>query len=204
MMISDPRLPPPLPLALAEMVPPPSLFVHPSELHGQKHVARVLVHGLRLAKLTGNESEMPRLWASIYAHDLAREHDGTCMLHGRNAADRLDHMPEVIALYRRAGVTVDDLPAVKFAVSHHVGAPEPDRDHPLWSLTALLKDADGLDRVRLGDLDPSYLRFPETPAQIPFAERLFAETNFTLAPGPDYFERLWPIALDLMEGFRRC
>lgn len=55
----------------------------------------------------------------------------------------------------------------------------------------LLKDADGLDRVRLGDLDPSYLRFPEARDMVGFAEDLYCATNGKFPPSPDYFERLW-------------
>jgi hypothetical protein len=41
----------------------------------------------------------------------------------------------------------------------------------------LLKDADALDRVRLGaweTTDPKQLRHPPTPAVIPFAAELYA------------------------------
>lgn len=43
---------------------------------------------------------------------------------------------------------------------------EVSREHPHWPLIALLKDADGLDRVRLGDLDPRYLRYPESRGMV--------------------------------------
>lgn len=58
----------------------------------------------------------------------------------------------------------------------------------------MLKDADGLDRVRLRDLDPGYLRHPRAVAMVLFAERLFEETDGRLEPGDDSFERLWPVA----------
>jgi hypothetical protein len=56
---------------------------------------------------------------------------------------------------------------------------------------ALLKDADGLDRVRLGDLRPEWLRHDEARAMVVFAQRLYEETNYALKPGRDYFGRLW-------------
>ena len=52
----------PILLPLREIVPTPSLFLRNSETHGQKHVARVMVHGFRLLALTGNEEEAGRLW----------------------------------------------------------------------------------------------------------------------------------------------
>lgn len=44
---------PPIALPLSELAPPPSLFTHASTLHGQSHVARVLVHAFRLIEETG-------------------------------------------------------------------------------------------------------------------------------------------------------
>ena len=54
----------------------------------------------------------------------------------------------------------------------HSAPKEVSRDHHYWPLIALLKDADGLDRVRLGDLDPRYLRNVEAKAMAPFAQNL--------------------------------
>jgi len=34
-------------------VPPPALFAHPNRIHGQSHVARVMVHAFRLLEATG-------------------------------------------------------------------------------------------------------------------------------------------------------
>jgi hypothetical protein len=42
-------------------------------------------------------------------------------------------------------------------------------------MTSALKDADGLDRVRLGDLDPRYLRSPQGRDMIAFVQGLFEE-----------------------------
>ena len=61
-----------VPIADRELIPPPSLFWHPSLLHGQAHVARVLVHAFRLVEATGFTEETSRLWAAVYLHDIAR------------------------------------------------------------------------------------------------------------------------------------
>jgi hypothetical protein len=71
-------------------------------------------------------------------------------------------------------------------------------------LTALLKDADGLDRVRLGDLDPRYLRHEQARSMVGFAERLYAHTEGSLRPSPDYFARLWPAVLRLLSPAGDC
>ena len=59
----------------------PLLFTHAGTLHGQAHVSRVMVYAFRLIAATGWIEEAPRLWASVYLHDLARTHDGLCYRH---------------------------------------------------------------------------------------------------------------------------
>jgi hypothetical protein len=137
------------------------------------------------------------LWASVYLHDLARTHDGRCEEHGQQAMQRLAQMIDVRALFERAGVRDSDYPSIETAVIYHCRSQELDRSHPHYELTALLKDADALDRVRLNGLNPAFLRHEVSRQMVPFAEELFARTNTVLAPGPDYFARLWPVALDI-------
>jgi len=180
-----------VPVPDAELVPPPSLFAHQSALHGQAHVARVMVHAFRLVEATGFTDETPRLWAAVYLHDIARTHDGTCQRHGADAWARLATLPDVRALFARAGVKDGDHPAIAAAVTVHCKG-EPPPHHPHRRLMALLKDADGLDRVRLGDLDPRYFRHPQTAGMVGFAERLLDETDGLIDAGPGYWSRLWP------------
>jgi len=181
----------------AEMVPPPQLFLHGSTLHGQAHVARVLVHALRLLEATGQEELTPQLWAAVYLHDVARRHDGVCRRHGRDAWARLAGLPLVEERLRRGGVALVDYPAIEYAVSVHSDG-EPVPSDPNYPLAALLKDADALDRVRLGDLDPGRLRYPEARAMAGFARRLYGETDGSLTVGPDYFAQLWPRAMGML------
>ena len=180
-----------IPLPDADMVPPPELFLHRSYLHGQAHVARVLVHALRLIEATHAEEEAPRLWAAVYLHDIARRHDGGCKRHGADAWARLASLPDTQALLARGGVRPEDHPAIEAAVMRHCNG-EPSPGEPHFRLMALLKDADGLDRVRLGDLRPEWLRHDEARTMVDFAQRLFNETYRQLETGPDYFGRLWP------------
>ena len=155
---------PPLELPLRELVPPPSLFTHASTIHGKAHVSRVMVHAFRLIAASGWIDEAPRLWAAVYLHDLARTHDGVCHRHGADAMRKFENLPHVRELFVRGGVTDDDYPVIHTAVVHHSVPKELDQHHPHWRLTSLLKDADALDRVRIGDLDPSYLRNPAAQA----------------------------------------
>jgi hypothetical protein len=192
-------LPIPVALALRDIVPPPELFAFRSELHGQKHVARVMVHAFHLLHATGAADEGRRLWAAVYIHDLARTHDGRCERHGADACKRLRASPTIQAAFIRGGVTDADYDAIEIAVTTHSRG-ELERTDPHWRLTALLKDADGLDRVRLGDLDPQRLRHPEAREMVAFAERLFTETSYRIPAAPDYFERLWPEALRILKS----
>ena len=63
--------------------------------------------------------------------------------------------------------------------------------------TSLLKDADGLDRVRLGDLDQRYLRHPQA-LEVGYAQTLFAETNGRIQIGSGHFMALWPEAVRIL------
>lgn len=186
-----------IPVPDEDMVPPPGIFRHPSSLHGQAHVARVLVHALRLVEATDAVEETPRLWAAVYLHDIARRHDGSCRRHGADAWARLASLPDVQALFTRGGVLPEDHPAIEAAVTRHCNG-EPLKSEPHYRLMALLKDADGLDRVRLGDLKPHWLRHDAARTMVPFAQRLYAETNDALKPGPDYFARLWSEAVRIL------
>ena len=188
---------PPISLPLEQLVPPPSLFTHQSLLHGQAHVARVMVHAFRLIAATGWTEGAPRLWASVYLHDIARVHDGLCYRHGGDAMKKLDSLPEIRELFARGGVEDDDYAAIHTAVVHHSLPRELDRAHAHWRLTSLLKDADGLDRVRLGDLDARYLRNAESRGMVEFAETLFAETNGRVPVGDSHFATLWSEVLRL-------
>lgn len=188
---------PPIALPLSDLVPAPSLFTHRSTLHGQAHVARVMVHAFRLIAATGWTEEAPRLWAAVYLHDLARTHDGVCHRHGGDAMRKLETLPHLREFFARGGVQCDDYPVIHTAVVHHSLPKELDRDHPHWRLTSLLKDADGLDRVRLGDLDPRYFRNPQAREMVGFAKALVDETDSVVPAGDSHFAELWPEAVRL-------
>jgi hypothetical protein len=193
------RLVNPIPLPLEEMLPPRDLFTHQSRIHGQKHVARVMIHAFLLLERIGRPEEKPALWAAAYLHDLARTHDGRCHEHGANALGKLAAYPELQALFARGGLDPAWMPAIETAVTRHSRPAELAESHPHRRLTALLKDADGLDRVRINDLNPAYLRFPESRELADFAQRLHDETEYALEADGDVLARMWPIAEKLLE-----
>ena len=156
-----------------------------------------MVHAMRLVEATGRQVHGPRLWASVFLHDLARTHDGVCHRHGADAAQRLRDEPALQQRLAEAGLIAADYPAIEAAVTAHSAPKEVAGEHQHWPLIALLKDADGLDRVRLGDLDPRYLRNPEAKAMVPFAQALFDATDGIIATGPAHFEELLAAATRL-------
>lgn len=183
-------------------VPLPEYFRHRSALHGQAHVARVMVHALRLIEATGWEHEAARLWAAVYLHDLERTHDGQCLRHGANAVARWEKQLPLQLHIMSGGVAESDYAAIALAVEVHClpNTEEPPHDHPYWPLVALLKDADGLDRVRLGDLDPSCLRLPPSLTMIEFAQQLYDVTNGAIPEGADHFAELTVAANEILSG----
>jgi hypothetical protein len=150
-----------------------------------------------LLDLVEAPAEAPRLWGAVYLHDVARTHDGRCHQHGTNAIKRLDELPDTRALFRLAGIRPEDDEAVATAVKFHSLPEELMENHPHRRLTALLKDADGLDRVRLGDLDPYRLRFPVSRTLVGFARVLYEKTQYSVVPGRTLFPSVWEVAQTL-------
>ena len=144
----------------------------PSDLHGRGHTARVMVWAAVLTR--GTEWFEPVVWAAA-CHDLRREDDGDDPEHGfRAGAWVRTHLSQMLR------DPPADLELIARACDWHVC---PDRrsewEHPtLW----LLKDADGLDRVRLGDFDKRFLRHEEARRRVADAERLFEATARTQGP----------------------
>ena len=112
------------------------------------------------------------LMAAALIHDLARRHDGYCTEHGSWAAKTKRAIAEKVLL--GFPLPEDEWASVAGAVTAHSRSDPPARYRP-GSLTALLKDADGLDRVRLYEApDPVYFRHSFTADYIDFAWELLA------------------------------
>ena len=82
-------------------------------------------------------------------------------------------------LFHQIGLTDKDLKKVEIAVTMHSLTKELDKNDSAYLVTAILKDADALDRIRLGehDLDIRYLRFPETKKMVLSAREIFFATD---------------------------
>lgn len=174
----------------------PWWFLRPESIHGLTHTRRVLVHAAALAEpasLTSTEFEA--LVHAVAWHDIGRTHDGVEPEHGRNSVARVrtldlarDLPPEVLgpALFAMEWHSVDDALAVRAAEAsgaseatgpaHTAQAPGADPAHdPRLRVLWTLKDADGLDRVRIYDLDVTRLRSAAARAREAEAKRLLKE-----------------------------
>jgi len=181
--------------SLNSLIPHPSDFAHVSKTHGQAHVGRVMVHAFRLIDAIGLPEEASRLWGAVYLHDLARTHDGFDEVHGMHAVMRVNESTDLQERLIARGIQSDDTSMLLAVMMHCL----PD-DHsvyggkPIWPFLQLLKDVDALDRVRFGDLDPSYLRNEATRGMVKFAEDLYSQSHRRVKEGQNYFTDLLKVA----------
>jgi hypothetical protein len=140
----------------------------------------VLIHSLAIADSVGlTDQERESLRYAAMWHDMGRTNDGVDYFHGAKSAGK------VVGLGLHEGIEPYVLEAALFAVTHHCGSEEHaeraiDRMREPESMRRVfrvLKDADGLDRVRLGsgDLNPSYLRYEVSRTMVDRAWELLAE-----------------------------
>jgi hypothetical protein len=141
--------------------PRPEYFKHPSELHGPKHTARVMVLAWVLAGkyLPLIASEMV---AAAFLHDLARTHDETCPEHGRWSVQ--EFLPCWRKTLELAGV--HDFLMVRYLVANHCL-----RQHRRPFPLRLFRNADMIDRVTVRPLNPQKL-YDCSPELVRLATRL--------------------------------
>lgn len=151
-----------------------------SHIHGQGHIERVIFFTMILSwkyDLDRADSDILRYAASL--HDTRREDDGYDTEHGHRAAidsskyayglsdgDR-EILKGVMAAHSRNDDLMDES-LREFKID--------DFDRAL-KLAKLFKDSDGLDRVRLGDLETRFLRNDFSLELVDFAQDLFDAYN---------------------------
>lgn len=148
-----------------------------SALHGAGHTYRVMCNSLVLGKRLKFYRESRLALCAAFIHDMARKHDGMCTMHGAWAA--AEKLPLFRDLFLSVGVMPNEIEEIGMAVTNHSLPEELLSSHDYFVTTAILKDADALDRIRLGEnnLKPAFLRFAESLELIPVSERLYYETN---------------------------
>ena len=123
----------------------------------------MLIHSSEVAASAGlDASEFESLVLAVAWHDIGRTHDGRDPLHWAKSVAKVEEL--------RLGRHVDQriLARALFAIELHSTQDEAavqraasmDESESMLRVIWVLKDADGLDRVRIADLDPRYLRHP--------------------------------------------
>lgn len=158
----------------------PWWFERPESIHGISHTRRVLVHAAAIAPSAGlDPHEFEALVRAVSWHDIGRTHDGCDQLHGAKSVARIGRFGLAESLEARVRdrvfFTVELHSASDgAAVARAAALPACDRDSYLrvhW----VLKDADGLDRVRIDDLDTAQLRHPAARERADLAWKLLAD-----------------------------
>jgi hypothetical protein len=157
--------------ALDHYRPQPSWYRHnPYGIHGLGHAARVLVWAEQVGQDLAERGVAPDIevirWASAI-HDVGRVDDWRDKPHGQRSADWAQAHKDLFG----STLSADRLAKLVYVCVWHVPA---DIDAPILTpeLTCL-KDADGLDRVRIRDLNPRLLRTDRARALCEDAQELF-------------------------------
>jgi hypothetical protein len=155
--------------------PSPSWFAHnPFGIHGIGHAARVFVWANLIAQRLRQDNGTLDLeavrWTAVL-HDVGRLSDGWDKGHGTRSA-------KWVAGHRgKLPVVLEDevIDKVLYCCRWHETS---DKDIPLMTPELMcMKDADGLDRVRIYDLDPSYLRSDPAHLLVDAAWKLYYATE---------------------------
>ena len=150
--------------------------LYKSRVHGSGHIHRVLLFAALIAWQEALPEDLVRqLFRAAAYHDVGRTFDGYDLDHGARSAQRLEELTgqtgEALAELQ-AAVTAHALPDARLEETVHAFHPA-DFDRAV-ELTRLLKDADNLDRVHLGDLKVKFLRHESAKNLADFALRLLA------------------------------
>jgi HD superfamily phosphodiesterase len=155
----------------------PSWFHKPHDIHGLSHTRRVLIHACTIGASVGLQAaEFESVVLSAAWHDIGRTHDGRDPEHGAKSVARIHEL----------GLDADVRPLIMswvlFAVELHSTDDEiatrraaSTNNESMLRVLWTLKDADGLDRVRISDLDPRQLRYRVSRDRVRQGLELFAQ-----------------------------
>ena len=128
-----------------------------------------------LGKLLQKPREGLLAFCGAYIHDLARETDGEEPEHGTNAAEKF--FPQFTSLWDKYNLTERERKLVCQTVAQHSGREWMTQHDEGYHIMAILKDANALDRCRIGDLVPEWLRYQESHMQIKTIEQIYSKTK---------------------------
>ena len=173
--------------------PRPEWFAHdPLGIHGISHVSRVLVWAGQIAdalRAQGRLVDAEVVYCAAVTHDVGRYNDGADPEHGRRSA------AWVRAHRAFLPAALDDAQLERLAHCCEWHVPPDDHAPEMTNELTCLKDADGLDRVRIHDLDPRQLRTARARQLTAEAQRLLDASR--RPRGGDPWERVRAAALAL-------
>jgi len=162
-----------------EFVLPDSLFRNPYGIHGILHTKRVYLLAGILSDLNSLDSISKKiLLTSALWHDIGRINDGVDDLHGYRSFEKvIKHK-----LHSKESLSVKELATIQFIIENH---PLPDTEglknvscynidaNKAVQLYFIFKDADALDRWRIGDLNINFLRNKHSKTLLDFSKTLW-------------------------------
>lgn len=173
-------------------------YLYSSYDHGVFHNERVLLYAYLLGKLNNIDSQsMKILLDAAKYHDIGRQDDLEDPNHGFLSSIMIDKVIENDEFYQNK----ENLKVLKAMIHHHsiddeylnkiLSHYEIESNDKVITIMKILKDADGLDRVRLSvnyffsSLDPRYLRLEQSKSLVKFSHQineiyLSLEKNITM------------------------
>lgn len=163
---------------------------HGGGIHGIAHEARVLIWTQVVAAAATDEGlnvDADVLGWAAAIHDTQRHNDGADPMHGDRAADWIERQPELLP----ASVSME---RVAYLCRWHV---PPDEHAPaMTDELKVFKDADALDRWRIGDLDRSRLRLAASTRLLDASYALWSATA-ELDDNPAAFSEIVKAAIEM-------
>jgi len=156
-------------------------------IHGISHTRRVLFLTLILSWMEGlTETDRGLLCQAAIYHDIGRTNDNFDPEHGRESYKKIlqhkliktkDQEQEILRFIIE-NHCISDRQARQVLKDYQVTDPE-----HLFKLYLVFKDADGLDRIRINDLDVKQLRTPSAHKLLLVARELLEDTQGIMRQG---------------------
>ena len=153
-------------------------ILHCSQIHGVDHINRVIVLGsLLAARENVSENDWIILLNALKYHDIGRINDKVDDSHGLRGAELIrklyerDFLKDEIKTKEELDILCETVRL--HSINDNYLSAVRNSNPRLYRIVSLLKDADNLDRVRLSDLDPRFLRSRNAVDMISFAEQLY-------------------------------
>ena len=155
-----------------------SLFTRPihSAIHGIGHIYRTMIGCALIGTLIQKPHKALLALCGAYIHDLARHNDYIEPEHGKNAV--LTHFDLFGHIWDKYQLSEDEKQQIKQAVIQHSVHEWMKEGDSGYDVMAILKDADALDRCRIADLSPHWLRYPQSKLLIKRIEDIYSKSYY--------------------------